>query len=269
MVRSPLNYRRIGRGKPLVILHSFAGGSAAYGPLVNHLWHSHDLILVDLPGFAGSGQVAPPAELPGFGAAVIELADDLELDRFHLLGHSLGGNIALQMALDHGDRLDRLVLYGSVCCGELPNRFETFDKTLERLAHDGMDAVHDRLVAAWFRAGAADPNYAVCRAAGVGITPDSAAAVIGAIRRWDVRHRLGDVAVPTLLIGGDRDGAVSPDDLMIQWRVIPDARLAIVPGCGHAVHYERPDLFNRIVEDFLWGTPISRPDVDGAKPCRE
>ena len=255
MAKSPLHYRRVGAGTPWMILHSFAGGGGAYHPVVNHFWRDHDMVLVDLPGFARSGHVPPPPDLAGFGAAVVALADDLGLTTFHLMGHSLGGNIALQMALDVPGRLDRVVLYGSVCCGELPNRFETFDETLARLAREGMDAVHERLVAAWFRAGAKDPNYAECRAAGTGVTADSAAAVIGAIRRWDVRDRLCEVSVPVLLIGGDLDGAVSPDDLLIQWRDIPDARFAVVPGCGHNVHYERPDLFNRLVEDFLRGDP--------------
>ena len=250
-----LTYRRTGEGKPLVILHSFVGGSGAYVPTMNHFRRHYDVVAADLPGFAGSAGEPLPDSIEGFGAAVLDLLDGLGIGRFHLMGHSLGGNIGLQMTLDVPDRIEHCVLYGSVACAEFPHRFETLEDTFARIEAEGIAATRERLVKSWFLDGERNPYYPMCRAAGEGVGAEAAVATLKMTQRWDVRERLRDIKVPVMLIGGDLDRNVGPQDLFDQWRAIEGARLAIVPGCAHNVHLEKPELFHRMVEDFLSEPP--------------
>ncbi len=108
-----LHYFREGTGHPLVLIHGLFGGSGYFKDLAAHLGDKFDVIAVDLPGFAGSADIPVPDSVSGYGAAVMALLDSLKLGSFHLVGYSLGGAVAQQMALDHPDRIDRLVAYAT------------------------------------------------------------------------------------------------------------------------------------------------------------
>ena len=117
-----LHYGRSGTGPPLVLVHGFLGGIAEWEALTGHLTSRFDVIAIDLPGFGGSAAVPPPNTIAGYGDLIIRLLETLGIRRFALLGHSMGAMIAQQLALDYGDRLDRLVLYGAASTGRLPGR---------------------------------------------------------------------------------------------------------------------------------------------------
>ena len=246
-----LNYRRYGRGCPLVFLHGFVGGAAYWLPQEVSFKGAFDVISVDLPGFAGSADVPAPDSIAGYGNAVIELLDGIGVGSFALVGFSLGGMIAQQMALDHGGRIDKLVLYGTAAVGELPSRFESFAESSKRARSDGIAATTDNTVATWFVDGTASPMHAYTRAVCDGANLDACLTVMNAIMDWTAADRLGEIATPTLVVVGDRDRSATPADAIVLWSGIPDAQLSVLPGCAHGAHLEKPDLFNLIVADFL------------------
>jgi pimeloyl-ACP methyl ester carboxylesterase len=246
-----LSFRRYGRGAPLVLVHGFLGGAGYWVPQLAHFGASFDVIAVDLPGFAASHAEPAQESIEGFAAAVLDLADRLQLPRFCLIGHSMGGMIAQRMTLDHGHRIDRLVLYGTAATGELPHRFETFEESIARLAAIGIEAGGRKIVQSWFVAGEASPFYPLCWEAGLGLTTDAAIKALRAIMKWNARGRLRELKVPTLVISGDRDRSTPPTESLALWQGIEGAQLCIVPGCAHAVHLERPALFNDVVGSFL------------------
>lgn len=246
-----LNHHRHGSGRPLVLQHGFLGGGGYWLPQFATLGRHFDVIAPDLPGFAGSGAIDAPNSVAGFVAALLDLLDGLGVERTALLGHSMGSMVALQVALDHPDRVDRLVLYGSACTGNLPKRFEPVETSIARLEQLGVEACADFIVPTWFVAGEAAPYFAMCRDAGRGLRTESAIQALRALAEWDVCERLGEVSVPTLVICGDRDRSTAPDQSYRLWEGIPDSRLCIIPGCAHNVHLERPELFSSIVLDFL------------------
>jgi pimeloyl-ACP methyl ester carboxylesterase len=99
-----------GEGPPLVLLHGLGATKVSFLPTVAALAERHRLIAVDLPGFGDSDKPLGAYDAPFFAERVHALLEVLELDRTHLLGHSLGGRIALEVAMSDPSRIDRIVL---------------------------------------------------------------------------------------------------------------------------------------------------------------
>lgn len=246
-----LNYTRHGKGKSLVLLHGFLGGTAYWVPLVTGLKHAHDVIAVDLPGFAGSARVPAPDSLGGYAKAVLELMDALGVKTFMLLGFSMGGMIAQQAALDYPRRIEKLVLYGSAAVGDLPHRFESWEASITRIEREGVEPTADKTVATWFVEGKNHPFYNDCREACRGAHAPSCITIMRAMQKWNNVGRLAEITTPTLVIVGDKDRSTKVSDSIVLWEGIPGAQLCVLPGCAHGAHMERPDLFNKVLMDFL------------------
>ena len=246
-----LNYWRHGSGPTLVLQHGFLGGSRYWTPQILEFGTNFDVIAPDLPGFAGSAQTVPPDTVAGYAAAIVDFLNELGVSRFSFLGHSFGGSIAQQLALDHGDRLEKLVLYGTAPSGDVPTRFETLEDTATRFEQDGLSA-GEGVMKSWFVEGEDSPYFHLCAEAGRGATAPAAANLMRALQQWDIRPRLGSVRAPTLVVCGDRDRTTTPAHAYEMWQKIPNASLCVVPWCSHNVHLEQPEVFNRVVREFLF-----------------
>ncbi|MGH6704781.1 MAG: alpha/beta fold hydrolase [Bradyrhizobium sp.] len=249
-----LNYRRFGNGPTLVMQHGFMGGCGYWLPQLGNLGASFDVITPDLAGFAGSRDETVQESIEGHAAAVCELLDWLKVQRYHLLGHSMGGMIALQIALDYPQRVGKLVLYGTSSSGNLPSRFEPLEASIRRIEQEGLDACAQRIVRTWFIDGDAAPYYSLSLDAGRGTRADAAIAALACIARWDVTRRLAEIDAPSLVLCGDRDRSVDPQQAYALWRGIDRSELCIAPGCAHNVHLDAPDFFNHVVRHFLLKT---------------
>ena len=246
-----LNYKRYGRGKSLVLLHGYAGGLDYWLPLVMGLKHGFDIVALDLPGFAGSANVPAPDSIAGYASCVIELMDHLKIEKASLLGFSMGGMIAQQAALDYPDRMQTLILYGSSAIGDLPHQFEPWEAAIARIQRDGVEATTIKTSSTWFVDGERHPYFPMCREAGRGANKDSCIKVMRAMQKWSSLDRLKDIKMPTLVIVGDKDRSTKPSDSVVLWENITDSELCVLPNCAHGAHVEKPDLFNKVICDFL------------------
>ncbi len=246
-----LNFRRYGSGPTLVLQHGFLGGGGYFAPQASRLSDFFDVICPDLPGFAGSAAVSAEMTTPGLSRALVELLDELGVDRFSLLGHSMGGGVALQTALDHSSRVEKLVLYGTASAGRMPKRFETVKETLDRITKEGIQATAERIAATWFVDGARAPMYDFCL--GAAGEPDQTAAMeaIKNFQNWDVSERLSELEMPVLVICGDRDRSYSLEDTLAMMRRIARSQLCVLPNCAHAAHLEAPGIFTGVLTSFL------------------
>ncbi|MGY6410961.1 MAG: alpha/beta fold hydrolase [Alkalilacustris sp.] len=246
-----LPFLRAGAGRPMVLVHGYLGGSTQWRDQIAALAATHDVIAPDLPGF-GAG-----AALPGCGSiaamadAVMGCLDGLGIERFALLGHSMGGMIVQEIAARHADRIARLVLYGTGPLGRMPDRFEPLETSMQRLAAEGVEATADRIGATWFRDGARAPGYPVARDIGRMASVEAATAALGAMRDWDGRAALAGLRMPCRIIWGDRDRSYLWPQVQSLWQGIAGAELAVVPAASHAVHLEKPQIFNALLLDFL------------------
>lgn len=246
-----LRYTRAGKGRPLVFVHGFLGGAGVWQPQLVGLKDSFDVVAVDLPGFAGSSIGSAPQTMTEFVTELMELADSLRIGQFSLGGWSFGGMIAQQAALEHPQRIERLVLAGTAGVGELPRRFETWSETLGRIGAEGVPATFERTVRTWFVTGEGDPYFPACYAACSGATEAACGGAIAAMRPWTMAQRLSEIMHPALVIVGDRDRSTTTEDSFLLSNGLPNAELCVLPRCAHGAHMERPDLFNQVVSRFL------------------
>lgn len=242
----------------LVFVHGYLGGGAQWQGQVEALSAAFRVVTPDLPGFGANHAATAPERIEDFADFVLDSLTDLGVERFHLVGHSMGGMVAQEMAKRAPGRVERLVLYGTGPSGDLPGRFESLAESRRRVVAEGLDATGRRIAATWFLEGAAAPHYALCAELAGQASLQAALAGLSAIESWSGRAALPTIACRTLVLWGERDRSYPWSQPELLWREIPDAELAVVPGCAHAVHLEKPELFNALLLDFLNGDAAAR-----------
>lgn len=246
-----LNYHRYGTGPAFIVQHGFLGGGGYFAPQMAALGHAFDVIAPDLPGFAGSCEQDSVTSIEALSAAQVGLLDQLGIDSFNLLGHSMGGMVALQTALDHPKRVEKLVLYATGSSGNLPGRFETFDETARKVEAGGVAAIAEAVTATWFAACENAPMYPFCLNCGAGTTTEAVKGALSAFKVWDVSDRLHELKMPVLVISGDRDRSYALNGIVQLAKSIGNAEMCLLPGGAHCVHLEQGDQFNAAITRFL------------------
>lgn len=246
-----LPFRRMGTGQPLVLVHGYLGGSAQWQGQLEAFASTHDVIAPGLPGFGSASQLPGAESIAEFAAVVMKCIDRLGIGSFTLLGHSMGGMIVQEIAARHADRVERLLLYGTGPLGRMPDRFEPLEVSMERLDADGIFATADRICATWFVDETRAPGYIETREIGRQASLPAARSALGAMRDWDGRPALAGLRMPCRILWGDRDRSYRWPQVEALWQGIAGSELAVVPAASHAVHLEKPELFNAVLRDFL------------------
>ena len=237
--------------RSLVFVHGYLGGSEQWQGQAEAFASGFNVITPDLPGYGRNNAMQAPEEIGAFADYVLEQVRDQGVDRFDLVGHSMGGMIVQEMVARAPERIDRLVLYGTGPVGLLPGRFETIDESKRRVVAEGVEACGRRISATWFVDYEQAPNYPVCADLAVIASEQAALAGLTAMEKWSGEAALANVASPTLVLWGDCDRTYTWSQQQRLWQGIEGARLAVIPGCAHAVHLEKPSLFNAMLADFL------------------
>lgn len=258
-----------GEGPPLVLIHGLSSYIGFWEYQIPYFARTHRVLALDLPGYGASGRPDAPYTPPWYADVVSDWMAAVGVDRAAVIGHSMGGQVATWLALEHPERVDRLVL-------SAPAGFERFQPGHARFMRDfwtegraleaseeqvranfvaqvfnRVDAGVERLIAERVRMGQ-DPRFA-------GTSVAVSRSIAGMLDHpvWD---RASGVAVPTLIVYGTEDrmipnpvfnGGRTRDVAEAAARAIPGARLLLVPGAGHTVHHDAADAFNRAVEEFL------------------
>ncbi|PWJ20534.1 alpha/beta fold hydrolase [Jannaschia seohaensis] len=234
---------------PLVLVHGFLGGAAQWAGQVGRL--GRDTVTLDLPGFGARADEAPLDRIEAYADWVIAEITRLGVDRYDLLGHSMGGMIVQEVARRDRARVGRLVLYATGAQGLLPGRFETIAESKRRAEEDGAGPTARRIAATWFRDREAAPAYPACAAIAEQAGLPAIHAGLDAMEAWSGGDLLSEIAADTLILWGDRDRTYQWPQIKRLWTGIPRTRLAVVPDAAHAVHLEKPELFDALLRDFL------------------
>ncbi|MDH3632118.1 MAG: alpha/beta hydrolase [Gammaproteobacteria bacterium] len=237
--------------KALVFVHGYLGGSPQWANQADVFSRHFNVITLDLPGFGLNNEMEAPQTIRGFATYALNELDRLGISNFHLVGHSMGGMIVQEMVTLAPERVDHLVLYGTGPVGLMPGRFETIDESRCRLTEEGVETTGRRIAATWFLHGENAHQYRICAELAMMASLQAALAGLAAMEAWSGISSLPDIATPTLVLWGDGDRAYQWSQPEQLWREITNAQLAVVPGCSHAVHLEKPQLFNALLANFL------------------
>ena len=235
-------YEVYGEGSPLVLLH---GGMLTieldFAALLPALAARHTVIAVEMQGHGRTADTGRPIALAALASDVVGLLDHLGIERAHVLGHSLGGAVALELALSHPDRVRSIV---PISISVRP------DGTHEEITDPSKHATSTRMPTA--------QDFADMTEAYKRLSPhpehfDDFLAMLSGVASqlegWS-DEQLARVAAPTLLMIGDNDfTTVEHGALML--RLIPGAQLAVLPGTTHMTITRRADLVLPMLTAFL------------------
>jgi len=241
---------------PMVLLHGMLGDLSNWVDTVRTLSDNGYRVLA--PIIPVYGFPLSETHVPRLTEHVHGFIDAMEFDRTILVGNSLGGHIALLYALNHGERVDALVLSGSSGIYET-TMGTTFFKRQDR------DFIQERTEMTFY-----DPAHAtedlVDEMFEIVNDRPRALRLLKIARSADeetVTEELSQLDMPTLLIWG-HDDIITPPEVAEEFRDrIPDARLHFIDECGHAPMIEHPSTFNELTLDFL-GELAQRPHVPSA-----
>jgi 4,5:9,10-diseco-3-hydroxy-5,9,17-trioxoandrosta-1(10),2-diene-4-oate hydrolase len=271
----PIFVAETGDGPAVVMLHGGgpgASGVSNYSRNIDALAQQFRVIVPDMPGYGRSAKGVDQADPFGYLADMIRgLLDELGLATAHLIGNSYGGATALRLALDTPHRVDKLVLMGpggigttraaptaglksllSYYGGDGPSRekLETFIRSY--LVYDGA-SVPDDLIDRRYAA-SVDPEVV----ADPPLRRPSGPMALRTLWRMDLTrdNRLRHLHTPTLVLWGRDDKVNRPTGGPMLVKLMPNAELVMTSRTGHWMQWERADLFNRLVVEFLSTTSV-------------
>jgi 3-oxoadipate enol-lactonase len=261
-----LHYDERGNGPPLLLLMGLGGSSRSWGePFLRALESRFRVIALDHRGSGRSTRGSAPYSIPLLADDAAAALAGLGLQRAHVFGLSLGGMVAQELVLRHAASVDGLVLASTTCGG-------THAAWPDAAARGAFAEGLTRGEALWplvvTRAFAAANRPFLNRVAWETLTAGTPPSVLreqaGSIARFATYERLPSVQTPTLVMIGDRDRLIQPENGRILARRIPGAQGAVVRDTGHVFVWEAPERAAAEVVRFLSG--VSRPQPAAAAP---
>jgi pimeloyl-ACP methyl ester carboxylesterase len=247
-----------GDGEPVLLIHAGVTDRRSWSHLTERLVPQHRVVAYDQRGF---GETTYEPEEHSRVADAIAVLDAAGIERAAVVGCSMGGGIAIDLALEHPDRVSRLVLIAASVSGApwLESYPEPFGGLVARLeaAEEAGDVDETNRLEAWlWLDGAIAPEGRVGGAARelflemnrIALSNEDTGEAIRPEPAWD---RLEKIAVPTLVLSGELD---LPDQLTVSQGMvnrIPDARLIELPGVAHLPHLENDDTCLTAITEFL------------------
>jgi pimeloyl-ACP methyl ester carboxylesterase len=235
-------YEVHGTGRPLVLLH---GGlltiDLSFGDIWPDLAASRQVIATELQGHGRTADIDRDLDLPNLAGDVAALLDHLGIDQADVFGFSLGGGVALQLALDHPDRVGRIIL-ASVSYASDGFHPEISDPAQHATSTRMPTADDFRQMREAYARLAPDPGHFDTFAA-------KTAQAAGNLKGWTAGELAG-LGAPTLLVFGDHD-FIRLEHAVEMHGLIPGAQLAVLPGATHMDVLRRTDLILPLVRDFL------------------
>lgn len=245
-----VRYYTAGEGDPLIVIHGGGGDARTWLRNIEELSSSYTVYAPDLPGFGDSQPLDGNYYIPELTDFLDGFSDNLGLERFHLVGHSLGGGVALNYALHSPHKIKKLVLVSSLCLGSeiaLWVRLISVPTLLRFLGavtlslFKGIKWVVKKVL-----------NHVEF------VIPFSPASVNigGSVSTFKkqtmvLADRFSEVLMPTLLVWGAKDGIVPVRQAYAAAQLIPDCQLKVFEKRGHNVHRDEVTEFSHVVRGFL------------------
>ncbi|MFF3985822.1 3-oxoadipate enol-lactonase [Streptomyces sp. NPDC001797] len=251
MTENLLNHRVEGPASaPALLLGPSLGTSyALWDAVAPELSITHRVVRWDLPGHGGSapGLIKAGATVGDLAGLVLALADSLGIERFAYAGVSLGGAVGLHLAVHHPDRLESLAV---ICSSAHFGGSKAWEERAERVRREGVEWLAENAPGRWFTPGFTVPRLVEDQRTA---DPEAYAACCDALAAFDLRDRLGEIAVRTLLIAGRQDTATPPPHLREIADAVAAATLVELPGAAHLAPAQCPEAVLTALRSHLDG----------------
>ncbi len=247
-----LFYEMRGRGQPLLFLHGLGSSTREWEDQIDEFSKNYQVIAYDLRGHGRSDKPAGPYTMELYAADTAGLLDALKVQSAHVVGLSLGGAVAFQLALDHPERVKSLVIVNSgPSMGGSPEQANReIEQRIGIVRQMGMRAMGQALSPRLFPKDEHAPLRQTFEERWAANDPDAYIQALLAMQGWDVTSRLGQIRCPTLILSADQDYTpVAAKEAYVS--LMPNAQLVVIPDSHHGVPIEAPDKFNAAVSQFL------------------
>ncbi len=243
-----------GEGEVILFLHGVGGGACGWMPQINSFSMNYRAAAWNMPGYGGSPLMGAMS-FPELADSLEALLDDRGWEKVHLVGHSMGGMVAQEFAVDRQDRLLSLTLSAtSPAFGKPDGDFQKkfVEARLAPLANGATMADLATELVETMMSEDADPNGRQlafdCMA---DVAADTYRAAVECIVTFEQRANLPNISVPTLVLAGETD-TNAPAPMMEKMAAkIPGARYICLPSLGHLANLEDPQAFDAALSDFL------------------
>jgi pimeloyl-ACP methyl ester carboxylesterase len=273
---TPVNYVDVGEGElePIVFVHGLGGQWQNWLENIPRAALERRVIAVDLPGFGRTPMPRDRVTISGYGRCVDALCEKLSLGRVDMVGNSMGGYIAAEVAIQFPQRIDQLILvsaagitsadivhrpiltvgrvaaavatYGAARHRQIASRPKSRHMALALVARHPSLLKADLAYEGFFK-GTGKPGF------------DDA---LRACLEYDFRDRVPEIRQPTLIVWGEKDSIIPVKDAHEFERLIPDSRKVVMRDTGHIPMAERPGTFNDLMMEFLAETgPASEKEA--------
>ena len=241
----------LGKGVPLVLVHGFLGSSKMWEPQIRFFKNHYRVIVIDIPGFGRSNKAKSYQDIPSIAQLLLECLEKKKINKFHLLGHSMGGMIIQEMARIEKKKILKLIFYSTGAIGQMPGRFETVKKSRENLKKIGLEVMAKNIAKTWFVKGEKAKYFDICIDSGKQASYEAVDNSLIALEKWNGIKTLKDIKSKTLILWGDKDRSYNLEQVTILKNNIKDSELKIFKGCAHNIHLEEEGEFNKAVNNFL------------------
>jgi 3-oxoadipate enol-lactonase len=250
-----LAYVDHGSGPPMVAIHGWGGNKSVWRPQIDAFSREHRFIAIDMPGHGDSGR--PDGDHYYSPAACADmtraLMDQLGLDRAIILGQSMGTFVSQLIYHSDPRRVAALVLTGALAGSPPAGKIAGVwvESIAQEIARRGIKDYLDDNVRYWFSPSFDAAQIEQTTAERHKLASHAALAYCRAVSSLDIRDRLSEIRVPTLIIDGSEDSRTPIEEGELMNRRIPDAWFKVIKGAGHLVNVEQPDAFNKAVLSFI------------------
>jgi pimeloyl-ACP methyl ester carboxylesterase len=274
------NVVELGEGPPLLLVHGLSGCWQNWLENIPHFAAGRRVVAVDLPGFGASEMPREDISIAAYARFLDRLCDALGIDAAAVVGNSMGGFVAAELAIGFPQRVERLMLVSAagITAERLPadsimtgarvvaatadwaaTRHEAFSRrpALRRLALSLVVRHPHKLsapLAFELMQGSGKPGFLPAMAA---------------IMAHPIRERLPQIACPTSIVWGAKDRVIPVRDADVFERLIPNVRKVVLADTGHVAMLERPARFNALLDEFLAEQPAAAPPAPAAADAPE